>query len=121
MVVNNQAVLMRKSDSLICATHIFQLAGTVHWKRDALLGKLKKQTKVEINHGPKNIRKPNAWVKLEYGRKLCEHLGLEKVLQPLLICGSQTIGSQDDTGKYDNVFGEVVVPLCHITLTDFLP
>lgn len=93
MEVNGQLVLMREEDGFLNATQIITLAKKNDSERKYILGRINQNTKVEVLPATKDIPYPQSWINFRYGRILCEYLGLEQKLQPLLDYGR---GVHDD-------------------------
>ncbi len=79
MRVEDQIVLLRKTDCFLNATQIITLAKKDKNERKTILDKMKKHTKVDVKKSA-----GGSWVNLQHVRILCKHLGLERQLQPLL-------------------------------------
>lgn len=79
MRVEDQIVLLRKTDCFLNATQIITLAEKDKNERKTILDKMKKHTKVDVKKSA-----GGSWVNLQHVRILCKHLGLERQLQPLL-------------------------------------
>jgi len=87
MRVEDQIVLLLKTDCFLNATQIITLAKKEKNERDVLLKKIKKHTKVDVKKS-----REGSWVNLQHVRILCKHLGLERQLQPLLEYAQRLLG-----------------------------
>ena len=79
MRVEDQIVLLRKTDCFLNATQIITLAKKDRNERRIILDKMKKHTKVDVTKS-----REGSWVNFQHVRILCKHLGLERQLRPLL-------------------------------------
>lgn len=84
MVVEDQAILLRKEDCFLNATQIIKLAKKDSNERKSILDKMKKYTKVDVKKADGKKAICGSWVNLQHGRILCDFLSLERQLQPLL-------------------------------------
>ena len=73
MKVEDQIVLLRKTDCFLNATQIITLAKKDKNERKTILDKMKKHTKVDARKSA-----GGSWVDLQNVRILCKHLGLER-------------------------------------------
>lgn len=92
MRVEDQIVLLRKTDCFLNATQIITLAGKDKNERRILLDKVKEHTKVDVKKA-----REGSWANLQHVRILCKHLGLERQLQPLLEYAQRLQGDDDET------------------------
>ena len=87
MEVNGQLVLMRKEDGFLNATQIITLAKRNDSECKYIIELIKRETMVEVLPATVGIPYPHSWINPQHGRTLCEHLGLEQKLQPLIDYG----------------------------------
>ncbi len=78
MKVEDQIVLLRKTDCFLNVTQILNLAKKNTNERKTILNRMRKHTKVDVR------KSGGSWVVLQHVRILCKNLGLERQLQPLL-------------------------------------
>ena len=84
MIVEGQAILLRKEDCFLNATQIINLAKKDNNERKSILDKMKKRTKVDVKKADGKKAICGSWVNLQHGRLLCTYLSLERQLHPLL-------------------------------------
>ena len=107
MKVNGQLVLMRKEDGFLNATQIIMLAKKDDSECKYILGRISRNTKVEVLPATKSIPYPHSWINFQYGRILCKYLRLEQKLQPLLDYGHD---DYDETPEEVDYLIEVLPP-----------
>ena len=95
MVVEDQAILLRKEDCFLNATQIIKLAKKDSNERKSILDKMKKHTKVDVKKADGKKAICGSWVNLQHGRILCNFLSLERQLQPLLEYAQRLQGDDD--------------------------
>lgn len=88
IVVREKSVRMRKADRWLDATQIMSAGGKGRNERIRILRLMKEHTTVEK-------QRRSSWVCFEHGQLLCEYLGLDKELRPLLNHGAEVMTSKE--------------------------
>lgn len=100
MTIGDQVVFMQEDNCLINATQILKLSSLTQEQRKRRLTILRNANKVQELPAKGNYGHMNGWINICEGKELCDKLGLEQKLQPLLDHGLSLYEmNSNDTGN----------------------